>query len=936
MLTTYDLSTEPGAILRHLDAAGDPRAENRTVETVRTLGPHWYPPEDTGSNGLIIAPPADERVLAAPRTALRALASRGSVAVAVADPALPLHAGAPAPVWATAELLAAAHGCGLPLLVATRPCTVPELQALVLEALAEALTAQVRQTADLLAETRRLDRQGEGPGPLLRWLADQTDSTVTVITRDDGTWAALAEHGRVLEQLLAGQVDSAAVAVAGRHMRLHAMGAAVPRQVLAAVRDTPWPRRASELVAQAASQVALLRHPLSLRAQERRLKESAMAVKVAVIQHLVAGDVPQAIRTAAPLLPDLFRADVAEVCVVECGPGEERAAVAEACDAALERRALVACPVEYQHVLVLHPRGKDAAAAADLLRPVIAAHGQRAAGISQPVPWTDIESAHTAAKQALIRAHRQESRTWVDEGATPLAHRLSLRARAWAAGLLAPLRDLPEADRRELVGSARLALSYGPSRAAELLDREETGTACAPLALDGTDLAVSPRLHRNTLSRRLADLTKRVGLDRSQLAHRAVLHLALDLDALPAPPPGTASPSLREVLGESGARDWVTELLAPLAELEDPAGHLGALTTWAECNGRLQDAADALGRHRNTLTRTLAEVSSALSRTLSETGRDQHDVLLALVIDRAGEHLLDTLPPFAIAAAPPGDGERVNGGRMHDDDHGAEGHRSASSARLYNAFGGGKDNYSTDTEIAQRIMGIWPEVREAALSNRAFIGRSARWLTAEVGIRQFLDIGTGIPDPRSPHLHQVVQETAPDARVLYTDNDPMVLAHAQALLTSTPEGRTAYLHADATDPGTILTSPELADTLDMSQPVALYLCALLHLIRDEQDPAGIVRRLVAALAPGSVVVLTHATDDFAPEMMAEVEAIYNAAGRGSVTGQLRSREVIEGFMDGLELVAPGVVPVHRWRPETSGELLENDKINAYALVARKP
>ncbi|WP_344629821.1 SAM-dependent methyltransferase [Streptomyces glaucosporus] len=263
---------------------------------------------------------------------------------------------------------------------------------------------------------------------------------------------------------------------------------------------------------------------------------------------------------------------------------------------------------------------------------------------------------------------------------------------------------------------------------------------------------------------------------------------------------------------------------------------------------------------------------------------------------------------------------------------------AASSARVYDAFGGGKDNYATDERIAREIMGIWPEVGQAVAANRAFIHASARWLAQEAGIRQFLDIGTGIPAPNTPSIHQTVQRIAPTCRVLYVDNDPTVLAHAATLRAGSPEGRTEYLHADATDPDAVLGSRELADTLDLNRPVALYLCALLHLIGDDKNPRGIVRRLTAALAPGSHVVVSHATPDANPRLMDRVAEIYARGGRINAQGAPRSREQIRSLLgEELELVEPGIVSVHRWQPGKALEAeLPDSAVNCYALVARKP
>ncbi|MFP8886729.1 SAM-dependent methyltransferase [Streptomyces mangrovi] len=265
--------------------------------------------------------------------------------------------------------------------------------------------------------------------------------------------------------------------------------------------------------------------------------------------------------------------------------------------------------------------------------------------------------------------------------------------------------------------------------------------------------------------------------------------------------------------------------------------------------------------------------------------------------------------------------------------------RSASSARVYNAMGGGKDHYLPDEEIARKIVELWPTVGRAVQANRAFIHASARWLAQEVGIRQFLDLGCGIPAPNSPNLHETAQQIAPASRALYVDNDPTVLAHTSALLVSAPEGRTAYLNADATAPDSVLTSRELTDTLDLGRPVGLFLCALLHLIPDHQDPRGIVGRFTEALAPGSHVVISHATPDHDPALMEQVAEVYARSGRVNATGTLRRREEIEHLLgDRLELVEPGIVPAHRWQPGTAaGDAdLPDDAINCYALVARKP
>ncbi|MCK9903770.1 SAM-dependent methyltransferase [Frankia sp. Cpl3] len=254
------------------------------------------------------------------------------------------------------------------------------------------------------------------------------------------------------------------------------------------------------------------------------------------------------------------------------------------------------------------------------------------------------------------------------------------------------------------------------------------------------------------------------------------------------------------------------------------------------------------------------------------------------------------------------------------------------SARVYDYFLGGKDNFPADREAAEQTLAIFPDMRTGARENRAFLHRATRKLVGELGLRQFIDIGTGIPT--SPNLHEVAQESAKDAHIVYVDNDPIVLAHARALLTGSTQGRTAYLDADLREPEKILRSTELAETLDLDQPLVLSLIAVLHFIPASDDPYGLVRRYTEILPSGSYVVLTHATGDFAPEAAAKVSATYQARG---IALTPRSRSEIEDFLTGLELVDPGVVPVHRWHPEeNTGEELADDRVNVYGVLARVP
>ena len=235
----------------------------------------------------------------------------------------------------------------------------------------------------------------------------------------------------------------------------------------------------------------------------------------------------------------------------------------------------------------------------------------------------------------------------------------------------------------------------------------------------------------------------------------------------------------------------------------------------------------------------------------------------------------------------------------------------AHPARRYNYWLGGKDNFAADRASGDEIARGFPTIRLAALENRKFLRRATTFLTRDAGIRQFLDIGTGLPTANN--THQVAQAIAPESRIVYVDNDPMVMVHARALLNSTEEGRTAYLEADLCDPDMILSRPELYDTIDLKRPVALMLVAVLHFIPGDGVAGPIVRRLVDALAPGSYLVATHMTVDFAPPQMVEPYRQMQAAGKLDVWS--RSPSEFASLFDGLDLVPPGIVACSDWRAE---------------------
>jgi len=247
------------------------------------------------------------------------------------------------------------------------------------------------------------------------------------------------------------------------------------------------------------------------------------------------------------------------------------------------------------------------------------------------------------------------------------------------------------------------------------------------------------------------------------------------------------------------------------------------------------------------------------------------------------------------------------------------------SARIWNYWLGGKDNFPADRQVGDQVREVYPDIVEVARVSRAFLSRAVQYLAGEAGIRQFLDIGTGLPTANN--THEVAQAVAPECRVVYVDNDPMVLVHARALLTSTAEGVTDYIDADVRDPGKILQAA--ASTLDFTQPVALMLLGILGNVADYDEARAIVNRLLDAVPSGSYLVVNDGTTSKARD-----EATQIGADAG-VTYVVRSPEQIAGFFDGLELLEPGVVSTPRWRPEPSPSGVPAE-LDVFCGIGRKP
>jgi S-adenosyl methyltransferase len=253
-------------------------------------------------------------------------------------------------------------------------------------------------------------------------------------------------------------------------------------------------------------------------------------------------------------------------------------------------------------------------------------------------------------------------------------------------------------------------------------------------------------------------------------------------------------------------------------------------------------------------------------------------------------------------------------------------------ARMYDYYIGGKNHFAADRAVADAALTHWPSGRIGLRENRRFLGRAVRYLAGEAGVRQFLDIGSGLPT--TANVHEIAQAVDPSCRVLYVDNDPMVLVHARALLTSAPEGRTAYIQADLKSPLDILSSPSVRSVIDFDQPVALMLVAVLHFLGEEDKPETVLKTLLDALPSGSYLAASHLTLEHDPEGVGGGQRVYREAG---LSMNARDADEFASLtFSGLELVPPGVVLVTEWRPESKAPRPTAAEVSCYGGVARKP
>jgi S-adenosyl methyltransferase len=252
-------------------------------------------------------------------------------------------------------------------------------------------------------------------------------------------------------------------------------------------------------------------------------------------------------------------------------------------------------------------------------------------------------------------------------------------------------------------------------------------------------------------------------------------------------------------------------------------------------------------------------------------------------------------------------------------------------ARMYDYYIGGKNHFAADRVVADAALAHWPAGRIGLRENRRFLGRTVRYLAGEAGVRQFLDIGSGLPT--AANVHEIAQAVDPSCRVAYVDNDPMVLAHARALLASSPEGRAAYIQADLKSPQDILSSPVVRSVIDFDQPLALMLVAVLHFLGDEDQPETVLKTLLDALPPGSYLAASHITAEHEPDGIAAGQRLYRESG---IQMQIRDADEFASLaFSGLELVPPGVVLVTEWRPDSKAPRPTPAEVSCYGGVARK-
>lgn len=663
-----------------------------------------------------------------------------------------------------------------------------------------------------------------------------------------------------------------------------------PRPLLWAWRSIPWDQPAQAAAEQAAGVAASLVRARDVAAREAALSEALMGARVSALQALMAGDLVRAGRALAPLVPGLAAAGAGQVAIIELAAADDRSAVAREVDRLGHHQVLtVTCPVDDRQVIVLSPTGGPALV--ETVTPILTAG--RAAGVSPITPWQRTAAAYQAASEALAQARGMATRIAVHDGRPPLVEVLGTDARVWAALVLQPVDDQCVPDRDEVYALAREVLLWGETAAARLLG-----------------------WHRHTLARRMDNMSKLTGHDRSQLWHFASLWLAVNVAAQPPPPVLPGIVTLPDVLAHEGVERWAHRIVDPM-----PPPVRAAVAAWLEAEGRSAEAAAALGVARSTLHDRIQRAQALTHLTITKCVGSAAEIAIAMHV--AGEITMGSLPDLSDRHLTARGGDitmqpqpEIDTSRPHP-------------ARVYDYLLGGRTHFAADREQAQQMQEHNPRTITVAQTNRSWMLRVARALPT-MGVQQVLDLGSGIPT--SPNLHEELLAAAPAGRVVYVDNDPIVLAHALELMLGTAPGQLAYVQADVTEGAEVLLDrPEVRETLDLTRPIALCAAALLHFL---PGPAGVdlIRGFMARLAPGSMLVLSHLTADFAPELVLPgVRAYADSVAPLCV----RSADELGEFFSELEMMPPGLVPPSEWRPEDSAAAQPaREHINMWAGVAR--
>jgi S-adenosyl methyltransferase len=761
--------------------------------------------------------------------------------------------------------------------------------------LLERAAAAAARQADELAEVA-----GHGSADrLLRWCAERLGARVHLLPP-----GALAGAGTVWGELAEEDVEALARGRLRGPLRgggTVALGAGdrAPRPVVVVRRvAAPWLAEEIELLEQVAARVGVMAWAREVRDREARLLAGAAGTARAGLQALLNGDLVRAARVLEPTAPGLLTAGAGAVALVECGRGQSRDVLALEIVRAARGQVLAVLPADTDRtVVVALPLGDRPLE--EVLRPVVRAAPGRAAGVSPVTPWEQAPAAYRAAVGALAQARESAAdRTVVLDRRRPLAERLGADARAWAALVLAPLADLERTERRELLAVGQTGLWHGESEAARL-----TG------------------LQRLTIRRRLDTLARYAGLDRRQMWQRVALHLAVYLAGLPPSPLRDPGITLEQVLDHPGARQWADEVLE---QLDRSSQTWQVLTAWVTAGTQADRAMAALGISHAVLYRHLGSAGAAMNLRLTRPG-PAAQAALALAITGAVDADFGSLPDMSARLNTLG-GRASWGGVPVGTEPEIDTSRP-SAARMLDWWLGGTDNVAADRAEAAEILKINPYQVVTARENRAWVHRAVRLLTGELGLDQYIDLGSGIPT--SPALHEKAQELNAAARVVYVDNDASVVALSGRRL----QGAAAYLEADFRVGAVLLDRPEITGVIDLDRPAVLCLNSALHFIEDNSEARALVRSLTSRLAPGSYVTISHITPDFAPDVMAALVRRY----RGNVTrGGARTRDEIAALVAGMELLEPGIVSVADWR-RTANDLQpapSPEQVNLYGLVAR--